>query len=180
MNKTNVVAICGSTRPSVLQEAVMLKLGSLALFDVKFKAYNQLGDLPIYRRVKNEDPPESVADLCRTLRAADGIIICLPEIKFGVPGSLINALEWAVPFGVFDYKHVIFLTPGGAKNKSMETCLSQVSALLYVRSSLFVYYVKAGISKENINADGVTCTLLEKILNDIKQARYQRSLASAV
>ena len=64
-------------------------------FDISI--FDGLADIPPFNPdLDNETPPMAVAQFRQRLKEADGILICTPEYAMGVPGTLKNAIDWAV------------------------------------------------------------------------------------
>lgn len=53
-----------------------------------------IDELPLYNRDLDDDYPSAAIDLKRSIRSADGLLICTPEYNRSIPAALKNALEW--------------------------------------------------------------------------------------
>lgn len=99
-----VLGISGSLRKQSSNSRLLASIGELMSSEVEFRLYEGLAGLPHFSPDLDRDdvePNEAVEEWRKTLRSADAIIICTPEYARGVPGSLKNALDWAVSSGEF-------------------------------------------------------------------------------
>jgi chromate reductase len=88
----SLLGICGSTRKSSLNRALLQSVGETLPESTTFKLYVGLDQLPIF----NSDLPEpaTVIALKAAIAGADGIVFAVPEYNYSIPGGLKNALDW--------------------------------------------------------------------------------------
>jgi chromate reductase len=59
-----------------------------------------LAGIPVFHQDEEHNPPATVAELKRRIRAADAMLFVTPEYNYSVPGVLKNAIDWASrPYG---------------------------------------------------------------------------------
>ena len=89
------VTLLGSLRKASLHAAIARALPSLAPEGVEFSELGSIGDLPHYDAdLQAEGFPPAVLTMADAIRAADGVVIVMPEYNYSVPGALKNALDW--------------------------------------------------------------------------------------
>lgn len=60
----------------------------------------ELDGIPGFNQDDEKNPPETVVELKKKIRAADAILFVTPEYNYSVPGVLKNAIDWASrPYG---------------------------------------------------------------------------------
>jgi len=90
----NILAISGSLRAASTNLKIIENVAALAADSLKISVYRGLSTLPQFNPdLDTIDPPETVKDLRRCIKEADGVLICTPEYVFGVPGALKNAID---------------------------------------------------------------------------------------
>ena len=89
-----IVAFAGSLRRKSYNRALIRAAQELAPEGMSIEAM-EIGGLPFYDAdVEAKGDPPGVAAFKRNLSDADGILIATPEYNDGVPGVLVNALDW--------------------------------------------------------------------------------------
>ncbi|GAA4383977.1 NADPH-dependent FMN reductase [Actinomadura verrucosospora] len=89
------VAISGSLRRRSHNTGLLRALRELAPPGVTLDIVESLGSLPHFDQDLEDGPaPAPIADLCRRVRRADGVVIATPEYNSSIPGALMNALDW--------------------------------------------------------------------------------------
>lgn len=101
-----ILAISGSLRAASLNSAVLRAAARLAPEGAHIRIYQGLGDLPHFNPDLEGHEADSVLELRRQLKEADGVLIACPEYAHGLPGTFKNALDWVVASGEFVYKPV--------------------------------------------------------------------------
>jgi chromate reductase len=96
----------GSYNKSILSAALEMipKEASLEIFDLE--------GIPPFNQDLESKPPEKVKEFKAKIRAADAILIAMPEYNYSIPGVLKNAIDWASrPYGdnAFDGKPVALM-----------------------------------------------------------------------
>ena len=108
----DIVAICGSLREHSSNLALLQAAVRVAPAGVRIILYDSLGRLPHFNPDLDQEggaPPPAVAELRRSLIAADAMLISSPEYAHGVPGALKNMLDWLVSTGELVDKPVALL-----------------------------------------------------------------------
>lgn len=113
----DIVAISGSLRGESSNLALLRAAARVAPAGVRIITYDGLGRIPHFNPDLDQEggaPPASVAELRRSLIAADAVLISSPEYAHGVPGALKNMLDWLVSTGELVGKPVALLNAAPA------------------------------------------------------------------
>lgn len=96
-----VMGVAGSLRGGSFNRALIRAAAELAPEGVEVRAWDGLAEVPPYDQDADVDPaPGPVADLRRSIRAADALLFATPEYNHSIPGVLKNAVDWASrPYG---------------------------------------------------------------------------------
>lgn len=93
---TRVFAISGSLRKASFNSALVRAAVELAPEDVTFDVYDELREIPSFDDdVRIAGLPASVERLGARIKAADALVIAMPEYNYSLPGVLKNAIDWA-------------------------------------------------------------------------------------
>ena len=175
-HKPQIIALSGSLRASSSTVAVLRAVARYLVDTVVFTIDDTTGNLPHFDDSKAH--PESVLYFRKRLAMADGIMICTPEYAFGVPGTLKNALDWAVSTGEFVNKPVALITAAtGGENahRSLLITLTALSANLPESNSLLISFIRAKMNEVGEVVDLPTLAALRKaadsLVDTIEQTR---------
>ncbi|VED55600.1 NADPH-dependent FMN reductase [Raoultella terrigena] len=85
-----VVTLLGSLRKESFNGMVARTLPGIAPAGMAISALPSIGDIPLYDAdVQQEEGfPQSVQEIARQIREADGVVIVTPEYNYSVPGGL--------------------------------------------------------------------------------------------
>jgi chromate reductase len=91
-----LVGLAGSLRHGSYNRQLLDVVAGELPADAELTVWNGLARIPGF----NEDleairTPAAVAELCRALADADGLVVATPEYNHAMPGVLKNALDWA-------------------------------------------------------------------------------------
>ncbi len=92
MTAVKVLGICGSTRRSSLNRALLRTVGENLPEGTVFTAWEGLETLPIFN--SDLEDPTPVMTLKSAIASADGVVFAVPEYNYSIPGGLKNALDW--------------------------------------------------------------------------------------
>ncbi len=110
---TRILAISGSLRVSSKNATLLAAAARLAPAGVELALYEDLGEIPPFNPDLDDldggRAPTAVLAFRRTLREADGLMICSPEYAHGVSGVMKNALDWLVGSGELEGKPILLL-----------------------------------------------------------------------
>jgi len=105
-----ILAISGSLRRSSLNSAALRAAARAAApTGLVVELDDSVRSLPPFDPDREVVPPESVLRFRRTVDAADGLLLAVPEYTFGLPGAFKNALDWLVRSGSLYHKPVALL-----------------------------------------------------------------------
>ena len=92
----NVTCLVGSLRKGSYNRMLAHACQELAPAGMTIAIWDRLRELPHYDGdLDTAEPPEPVADLRKTIAAADALLVVSPEYNWNIPGALKNAIDWA-------------------------------------------------------------------------------------
>jgi chromate reductase, NAD(P)H dehydrogenase (quinone) len=149
-----VLSISGSLRKGSSNTQVLRIAAQLAPEGLNLTAFEGLADLPHFNQDLDIDPPpQAVQDFRRTLAEAQGFVISTPEYAHGIPGSLKNALDWAVSSGEFYGKPVLLINASPGGGQWAQTALIDTLTVLDARV-LTQATVIAPLARKRLAAEG--------------------------
>lgn len=165
--KKKVLAICGSTRQQSTNLGFIHAFAELAKGVFEITIFESISNLPHFNPdLDNENPPETVIHFRQQISEADGVLICTPEYAMGVPGSLKNALDWAVSSSSFSQKPTVLITASlsGMKGHAalLET-LKVIEAIIPQELQLVVSFAKTKITVDNTIIDNPTLQAVKNL-----------------
>ena len=168
--KLKIVGISGSLRTDSSATKILKETGALFPADVIFEIYTQLESVPAFND-SNTIPPV-VNNFIELIANADGILFCIPEYAFGVPGALKNALDWTVSSTAFTDKPVALITAASSGDKAhaaLSLTLSALGTKMPAGSSLLIPFIRTKINGEGKVTDPVLLQSLQLIVNSLIQ-----------
>jgi len=126
-----ILAISGSLRRSSLNSAALRAAARAAApTGLVVELDDSVRSLPPFDPDREVVPPESVLRFRRTVDAADGLLLAVPEYTFGLPGAFKNALDWLVRSGSLYHKPVALLhiAPPGRGARVRESLMHVLKA----------------------------------------------------
>ena len=90
-----VIAFSGSLRRGSTNTALILMAKRLAPEELQIDIVDWVDELPWMNPDLEADPPEPVRRWWDTLRAADGLLVGMPEYNFSPTPLAKNAIDWA-------------------------------------------------------------------------------------
>src|SRR5690606_2527479 len=95
MTDVRVLGVAGSLRLGSLNRALLRAAVKLAPSGMTIETFD-LNEVPLYNGdVEAAGDPPGVAGLREAVRAADAGLFVTPEYNHGVPGVMMNAVDWA-------------------------------------------------------------------------------------
>ena len=164
--KIKLLGISGSLRTGSSASAVLQSAANLFPKEVEFNILNGLEEIPAFN--DSRDLPQPVDQIIRQISESDGILFCIPEYAFGVPGFLKNALDWTVSSTAFSGKPVALITAASTGEKAHAAFLLTLFALGTKLSSgcdLLISYVRTKLDEKNEIKDGETLTAVKKLVD---------------
>lgn len=99
MKTINILGVVGSLRAESYNRAALRAARKLLPSHTTLDDF-ELGGLPLFNQDRENDPPPSLVEFKRRIRAADAILFVTPEYNYSVPGVLKNAIDCASrPYG---------------------------------------------------------------------------------
>jgi NAD(P)H-dependent FMN reductase len=154
--KISLLAISGSLRQASSNTSILRAIALLEpAAETDITLYDGLDDLPHFSPDRDlADVPAAVSGFRKSLREADGVIICTPEYAFGMPGVLKNALDRTVSSGEWDKKPVAAISasplPSGGE-KALGSLLNTLTALSVNITEETILAIPAVYKKLNAN-----------------------------
>jgi len=106
-----ILAISGSLKRSSVNSAALRAAAAAGTRDgIACTIAESVRELPHFDPDLETDPPDAVLRFRAACEAVDGVLLCVPEYAFGIPGSFKNALDWTVGSGSLYRKPVTVLT----------------------------------------------------------------------
>jgi len=125
MEKTvNILGFAGSLRKRSLNRAILAAASELLPGKATLEIFDLEG-IPLFNQDQEKQPPDRVREFKAKIRAADALLIAVPEYNYSVSGVLKNAIDWASrPYGdnAFEGKPVALM---GASVGTLGTARAQ-------------------------------------------------------
>lgn len=126
--------IVGSLRPGSLNRKVAEHVGELLNEKSDFE-FLEIGNLPLYSEVYDENEPAEYAEFRAKLDEFDGFIFFTPEYNRSIPGVLKNAIDvGSRPWGLSKWKEkpaaIFSASPGNIGGFGASSHLKQVLSFL--------------------------------------------------
>ena len=94
-----ILGIAGSLRQDSYNRAALRAATELVPAGTAIDVFDLRG-IPVFNQDDEGHPPPRVAELKRSIRQADAVLIATPEYNYSVPGVLKNAIDWGSrPYG---------------------------------------------------------------------------------
>jgi NAD(P)H-dependent FMN reductase len=98
-NPVGIIGIAGSLRRASYNRAAMRAATQLVPKDASLDVF-ELDGMPGFNQDAEQNPPGKVVELKKRIRAADAMLIVMPEYNYSIPGALKNVIDWASrPYG---------------------------------------------------------------------------------
>ncbi len=132
-----------------------------------------LDQLPHFNPDLEDANCSAVADYCKQLQQAEGLLISTPEYAHGVPGVLKNALDWVVGSGELVGKPVALLNASPRATHaqaSLRETLSVMMAQIVETASITVPLLGAKLNAAEIAAHSDFSPMLRTSIAELIQA----------
>lgn len=163
-----VFAICGSTRSQSSNLQLIQAFGRIAGNDLRIDLYENIAQLPHFNPDLDKDlAPETVEAFRQRISRADGVLICTPEYVFSLPGSLKNALEWAISTTLFAGKPTAIITAsalGEHAHASLRLIMKTMEAKMTEDTQLLIPGIRAKIDAEGNFTDAVVADKFHRLV----------------
>jgi chromate reductase, NAD(P)H dehydrogenase (quinone) len=107
-----VLGLSGSLRAASSNTALLQGMVTLGSPKLEFELFSKLSELPHFNPDLDVEPgPPPVQNFRSELRRAQAVVISTPEYAHGLPGTLKNALDWAVRSGELHEKPIALVNP---------------------------------------------------------------------
>jgi chromate reductase, NAD(P)H dehydrogenase (quinone) len=141
MASTRVLAFAGSIRKESFNRKLLVNSQALAPEGMDIEIFD-IDEIPVYNMDLEPDFPAAVVALKAKIKAADGVLIAVPEHNFSFSGVLKNVLDWIsrpASDGILEGKPVIVqsASPSWAGGLRAQIQLRQVLAYFPVRQMYF-------------------------------------------
>jgi NAD(P)H-dependent FMN reductase len=113
-----ILAICGSLQASSENLRLLQLAAKTAPAEVEVLLFDGIRDLPHFNPdLEAGEAPEAVRLWRAALSDSDGVLIACPEYGHSLPGSLKNAIDWAIGSGELYGKAVAITAAVGARER---------------------------------------------------------------
>jgi NAD(P)H-dependent FMN reductase len=178
MRRKKVLGICGSTRSESVNHLILTSIRNLYSDRLDIDIFHGIADLPHF----NPDIDDSaitpeVVNFRAAIEQADGILICTPEYVFSIPGSLKNALEWAVSTTIFSDKPVATIVASSSGDKAFESLsliMSTMGASMTNDTQLLLRGARSAFDKKNNHFKPATVTLFHNLMNSLIEIMFEK------
>jgi chromate reductase len=131
-----VAVLVGSLRRESLNRRLAAALVKLAQGKLVLEIL-PLDQLPMYNEDLWAKPPQAVLDLKASVKAADAVLMVMPEYNRSVPAVLKNAIDWASrPYGQNAFAHkpgaIVGTSPGAIGTAAGQAHLRSILPILEV------------------------------------------------
>lgn len=171
MKKIKILTLSGSLRPQSSSHKILQIATTFLPENTEVDDTASIGTLPHFDG--SETPPPTVTSFLHQIQQADGILICIPEYAFGVPGSFKNALDWTVGGGEFSQKPVAYITAASVGEKAHESLGHILTAMgSTITGTLRIPFIRAKLTSEGELKDPVlkesVRTVVDSLIHTIK------------
>jgi chromate reductase len=92
--EVNMLGFAGSLRKGSYNKALLREATKLVPTGAKIENFDLEG-IPAFNQDLEQAMPDKVKEFKAKIRAADAILIAMPEYNYSIPGVLKNAIDWA-------------------------------------------------------------------------------------
>ena len=172
--EVRILLISGSTRRGSTNTAVLRTARATAPDGVTADLYDGLARLPAFVPGDDEPAQPEVAELRRSVDAADVVLFCTPEYAGTLPGSLKNLLDWTVGGGELYGKPVAWVNVaaegrGGGADATLATVLGYLGANVVTPSPIHLAVERDAVGPDGLIADVRVRTALREILQRVAE-----------
>jgi chromate reductase, NAD(P)H dehydrogenase (quinone) len=132
-----VLLLCGSLRQGSTNGALLATAQAVAPDGVEAVWFDGVAGLAHFNPDDDAEPlPAGVADLRRSLGAADALLISTPEYAGALPGSFKNVFDWAVGGGEIYEKPVAWVNVAASSGRAAHAHQSLRLVLTYAGTDI--------------------------------------------
>ena len=166
--KIKILGISGSLRPASSTGTLLKIVAEGFPGNVDFEIYRGLEKIPAFD--DSRMLPLPVAEFIQQIKAADAVLLCIPEYAFGVPGALKNALDWTVSSTAFSEKPVALITAasnGEKAHAAMSLTLGALGSRISEETKLLVPFIKTKLDEGGGVSDPNLLTSIQRVIHAI-------------
>lgn len=163
MKKITILAISGSLRHSSSNTAIVKEIKKMMPGNVEYIIFEGLANIPHFN--DSTEVPPSVNEWRNQIASADAVLFCTPEYAFGVPGTLKNALDWAVGSTTFSDKPVALITASSVGDKAHVSLMHTLTALgTNIVDDLLISFVRSKLNAQGEITDSDTAKAVQSLV----------------
>lgn len=165
-----ILTISGSAQKDSSNTSLLKSMPAIAPQHA-FNHFDNLSLLPLFTPERENDLPDMVLILKKSIVESDMVVICTPEYLHNIPAVLKNALEWVKSTGELYDKKVLPITytpnpPRGAQ--AMQSLIWSLQALnATIVAELFLYKTELNIPENGCLPKGAAVENLKAIFDFI-------------
>ena len=169
--KKNILVIIGSASRSSANEKLMDNFAELTKDVFNLTLFKGLKTFPHFDpELSADNPPKEVLEFRKSIKNADGIIICTPEYVFSIPSGLKNGIEWCVATTVFSDKPIGLITASASGQKGheeLQLIMKTVMTNFTDGTTLLIQGIKSKINEAGFVTDTKTLAALQLLLDNL-------------
>lgn len=169
-----ILAISGSTKRHSSSLSILEFIKEKYQEEFELIIYDNLAELAHFNPDLEESLPQSVEEIRRLIKSADGVLFCTPEYVFSLPGSLKNLIDWQVSTTLFSKKAVAIIVAAASGKKAFESLdliLTTIEASLEDDSKLLIQGAKGKLDQNGNLCDKQTILeidiLVKSLINSV-------------
>jgi chromate reductase, NAD(P)H dehydrogenase (quinone) len=172
-NSIQILAISGSLRATSPNATLLRAAIQLAPENIEIILYQGLGELPHFNPDLEDTLLSSMTNYRESLQKSDGVLISSPEYAHGIPGVLMNALDWVVGSGEFVGKPVALFNGSPRATyaqASLLEVLTTMDARMITEASITLPLLGSGLDEAGIIAHAEFADALRLVIASFTEA----------
>ncbi|MFK7914246.1 MAG: NADPH-dependent FMN reductase [Pseudomonadales bacterium] len=151
-----VLGVSGSLRAGSTNHTLLQAAGALAPANITFELSDWPGQLPLFSPDQQDADIPALKSWAAQVKAADALVLSVPEYAGGYPGALKNALDWLVNTDAFVAKPFALLKASKrtvVAQDTLVTVLQTMSGVHVIEADQTVSLLGKSLSATEVAAD---------------------------
>lgn len=172
-HKINILAISGSTRKNSSNLNLIKAIAALTPDIFNIEIFEGIDALPHFNPDQDKEGVEEdpqVANFRRKVSTSEAVLICTPEYAVGVPGTLKNAIDWAVSSMNFSQKPVALITASTSGTRSHQSLLGTlliIESKISQDTQLLISSIQTKVNSNLQITDADTSVLIHNLISSL-------------